>query len=175
MYLSGPVSHGDGILDYNGQASITGGTVFAAGSSGMMQTFGENSTQNYLVVYCEEAQQEGTVIRLTDGENQLLGEYASPKAFDTIIISAPELKKGAVYHLALGEKADTGMEIEVTNVETVWGKQSANTGIHGAHGDFRKHRGEPPEGKEPPEGVEFPKGREPPDRKELPEEMSLPE
>ena len=98
-----------------------------------------------------------------------------PKSFDTIIISAPELKKGAVYHLALGEKADTGMEIEVTNVETVWGKQGANTGIHGAHGDFRKHRGEPPEGKEPPEGVEFPKGREPPDRKELPEEMSLPE
>ena len=36
--------NGNGALDYDGTAAITGGTVIAAGSSGMAQNFGSSST-----------------------------------------------------------------------------------------------------------------------------------
>lgn len=43
-YLSGPVNSGNGILDYNGSAVVTGGIFAASGSSGMAQNFDSSST-----------------------------------------------------------------------------------------------------------------------------------
>lgn len=45
IYVSGPTSDGDSALDYDGSATVTGGTVIAAGYSGMAQNFGTDSTQ----------------------------------------------------------------------------------------------------------------------------------
>ena len=45
IYVSGPMSDGDSALDYDGAATITGGTVVAAEYSGMAQNFGADSTQ----------------------------------------------------------------------------------------------------------------------------------
>ena len=44
-YVSGPTSDGDSALDYDGAATVTGGTIVAAGYSGMAQNFGSDSTQ----------------------------------------------------------------------------------------------------------------------------------
>ena len=38
------------LLDYNGEASITGGICVALGMSGMSQNFGNNSTQGSMLV-----------------------------------------------------------------------------------------------------------------------------
>ena len=45
IYVSGPTSDGDSALDYDGAATVTGGTIVAAGYSGMAQNFGSDSTQ----------------------------------------------------------------------------------------------------------------------------------
>ena len=45
IYVSGPTSDGDSTLDYDGAATVTGGTIVAAGYSGMAQNFGSDSTQ----------------------------------------------------------------------------------------------------------------------------------
>lgn len=45
IYVSGPTSDGDSTLDYDGAATVTGGTIVAAGYSGMAQNFGSGSTQ----------------------------------------------------------------------------------------------------------------------------------
>lgn len=166
LYLSGPVSRGDGILDYNGRARLTGGVVFAAGTSGMMQTFGEDSSQNYLVIYWEESQEAGSVIRLADEEGQALGEYRPEKAFDTAIISVPGLQNGSVYQVLTenGGEEESVIELEANGVETVYGTPAGGMGGRGrAPGALREENGRPERpgrfrgGQMPPEG-ERPEG-----------------
>ena len=50
-YLSGPVNSGNGILDYNGSAVVTGGIFAASGSSGMAQNFDSSSTQGLSLIH----------------------------------------------------------------------------------------------------------------------------
>lgn len=159
LCLTGPSDGGNGILDYNGDATLTGGVVFAAGTAGMMQTFGEASTQNYLVVYYEEPQEAGTGISLADGDGKLLGSYTPEKAYEAVIISVPELAVGNTYSVTAGEKQT---EVTVEGMETVSGTPASGGGRRGmgGHGGMRRpgegERPEPgmrPEGMEPPEDV----------------------
>ncbi len=128
LYLTGPNSGGDGILDYNGQAVITGGTVFAAGGSGMMQTFGEASTQPVLVVYYPEMKQSGTEVSLADADGVELAKYAPEREFDTVIISSPDVQKGNVYYVTAGEDR---VEMTVDSMETVSGEPSGRGEMDG--------------------------------------------
>lgn len=137
LYLSGPTSGGDGILDYNGDAVLTGGTVFAAGSSGMMQLFGENSTQNYLVVYYTETQTGGTSIQLTDASGNELGSYTPEKEYQAVIISSPEIQTGSTYHVVTGD--DTA-EMEVSGIMAVYGTP-AGGGMGGRGGGMGRGAG----------------------------------
>ena len=41
--ISGPENSGNGCLDYNGECEISGGTLIMTGSSGMIQSLGQNS------------------------------------------------------------------------------------------------------------------------------------
>ena len=187
LYLTGPSDGGNGILDYNGDAALTGGTVFAAGTSSMMQTFGQESTQNYLVVYWEEPQEAGTPMELTDAEGKVLGSYTPEKPYEAAIISVPELTEGTAYYVTAGE---TRVEMTVEGIETVSGTPSSGPGGRGmgGHGGMeRSGRGELPEGMERPEGKERPEGSEgrkgkkrpegaePPERGERPEGAEPPE
>ncbi len=118
LYLSGPTGNGDGILDYNGTGTITGGTVFAAGSAGMMQTFGDTSTQNYLVVYYTETQKAGTTLRLLDDSGSELGSYAPEKEYQAVIISSPDIRTGNTYRVASDE---VEAELMVSGIVTIYG------------------------------------------------------
>lgn len=190
VYLSGPVSRRDGILDYNGMAEITGGTVFAAGTSGMMQTFGEKSSQNYLVVYWEESQEAGNTIRLMEEDGTILGEYGPPKAFDTAIISVPGLEDGKTYQVSTGEGENQTHEIKISGVETVSGTAGGREGGGGRPEGGRWPEGGRPEGGKPegerwpeggrpeggkPEGEKWPEGGRPESREERWPERKRPE
>lgn len=146
LYLSGPTSGGDGILDYNGDAVLTGGTVFAAGSSDMMQLFGENSTQNYLVVYYTETQNGGTSIQLTDASGNELGSYIPEKEYQAVIISSPEIQTGSTYHVVTGD--DTA-EMEVSGIMTVYGTPAG--GGMGGRGGGMGRGADRPDGAAAPE------------------------
>lgn len=150
LYLSGPTSGGDGILDYNGSGTITGGTVFAAGSSGMMQTFGDDSGQNYLVVYYTETQKGGTGIRLLDASGNELGSFTPEKDYQAVIISSPDIVTGSTYRVETG--ADTA-ELTVNGVMTVYGTAPAGGQGRGAGGGRDRAAGRPGgEGMPPGEG-----------------------
>lgn len=178
LYLSGPESSGNGILDYNGSASLSGGTLVVAGSSGMMQTFGDASTQPYLVVYYTETQAAGTTIQLTDDSGQELLSYAPEKGFQAVIISSPEITAGNTYHVTTGE---TTIDMEVTGVMTVYG--TAAGGMDRRKGGERPEGGMPEGAERPdsgrpegglPEGAERPDGGNRPEGG-MPEGIGLPE
>lgn len=116
VYVTGPVSDGDGAIDYNGEGIITDGTVIAVGSSGMAQGFGDSSTQ-CSVLYNLTAQQEaGTVITLKDKEGNELISFTPEKKYSSVVISSPKLQTGSTYTLTAGsEQTELTLESTVTS------------------------------------------------------------
>lgn len=177
LYLSGPTNAGNGIIDYNGSSSISGGTLFAADTSGMMQTFGEESTQNYMVICYEETQEAGTEVTITDADGTVLASYAPEKEFAAVIFSSPELTAGDTCQVTTGENTiDLTIEEGMTshgNVPMGHGGMPGQGGP-GRRGGFGGPQGEMPEGMTPPEGG-FPEGMEPPEGMEHPDGMTPPD
>lgn len=104
--VNGPVSDVDGALDYNGGAKVTGGSLLAIGSSGMLQTFGSASTQGYLTYKCSGSQESGTQITLTDAQGNQLYSYTAQKQFASIVLTLPDLTAGETYTLTVGDHTE---------------------------------------------------------------------
>lgn len=114
-YVSGPDTGGNGALDYASEASITGGTFVAAGASQMAQNFGSSSTQGTILVTVS-SQQAGSTISLSDSSGQEILSWQADKAFDSVLISCPEITEGSTYTLTAGSS-----ETEVTMSSLVYG------------------------------------------------------
>lgn len=100
IYVSGPTSDGDGALDYDGTATITGGIVAAAGSSGMAQNFGSGSTQGSILL--NFAARSTETIRVTDAAGSTLIEWTPKKEYSSVVVSCPEMKQGESYTVSAG-------------------------------------------------------------------------
>ena len=137
-YISGPTSGGDGTLDYNGEAKITKGVYVGAGSSGMFQTFSEDSSQNFINVYYDSTQAAGTTITLSDESQTKLIEFVAEKEFATVVISLPSLETGKTYTLKTG---DTEQTVTINSVSSSLGTSSGGFGGPGGHGGFGEPQG----------------------------------
>ena len=161
VYVSGPTSGGDGALDYNGSAAITGGVFIATGMSTMAQNFGSDSTQGAIMVTLS-AQQTGGEITLTDASGTVLVSWQVDKAFDNVVVSCLGIEQGATYMLTAGSEST-----DVTMTELIYGSGS---GMGGGRGGMGGGRGEMPEmGGEPPEGWTDDRGGTDGERPELPD------
>lgn len=109
MYISGPVSGGDSAIDFETSAVITGGTVIAAGSSGMAENFGDSSTQgSILLTYQNYASGK---ISVSDSSGNTLAEYTPSKNYNCVVISCPSLEKGGTYTVsACGESQEITLD-----------------------------------------------------------------
>ncbi len=105
----GPTNDGNGALDYDSTGKITGGTFIALGSSGMAMNFSE-AEQGTILVNTGSAYGEGTVIKLTDSEGNVITELESKKTFSSVLISSPEIASDGSYTLTVG---DTQTEISM--------------------------------------------------------------
>ncbi|TEB15853.1 hypothetical protein Psfp_01796 [Pelotomaculum sp. FP] len=102
VLVSGPTNNGNGPMDYDGDCEVTGGTLAIAGSSGMAQAPGEPSSQNSITVYYTKTQEAGTLAALTDESGKTILAFAPAKAYQSIVISTPELEQGKTYTLISG-------------------------------------------------------------------------
>lgn len=105
-YVSGPAGDGDGALDYETDAVITGGILIAAGSSGMTVNFGEKSTQGSILLNTG-SQKAGTDIVLTDASGTELLSWQSSKSYTSVVISCPEIVQGESYTIKAGTSETT--------------------------------------------------------------------
>ncbi|MDD6202222.1 MAG: carbohydrate-binding domain-containing protein [Lachnospiraceae bacterium] len=164
LYISGSTNDGNGALDYDGKAVITGGTVIAAGASGMTQNFGEESTQGSILLSFPESSEEEICIK--DEAGNTLASYAPMKSYNCVVISCPSIAVGNTYTVEA-----CGQSVSVTMSNLIYGNSS------GMGGGGRKGGGmgrpdvnmELPEGMERPEKGEMREGMEPPERMERPE------
>lgn len=120
----GPTNSGNGSIDYGVEAVITGGTVMIAGSSGMAETFGENSTQYSIMCNLSTAVSGGTEVTLKDSNGNTVLSFTPEKDFQNIILSSPDLAEGT-YTLTAGSESQ---EIEVTSICTTVGSGGMGMG-----------------------------------------------
>ena len=138
LYISGPTSNGDGAIDCDGNATITGGIAVAAGSSGMAENFGNASTQGSMLVNLSGS--AGQTITLKDSDGNVLVSYTPTKSYGCVVISAPGIVQGGTYTVTAGSGSTT-----VTMTSLIYGGMG---GMGGMGGQQPGNMG----GQQPPQG-----------------------
>lgn len=115
-YVSGPSNSGNGALDYNGEAVISGGIFAALSVSGMAQNFSQSSTQGAMLVMAEGGV-SGDEISLTGQDGKVLVSWKAEKDYSCVNISCPELVKGETYTLTAGKTVS-----EITMQDLIYGE-----------------------------------------------------
>lgn len=159
-YLSGPVNSGNGILDYNGSAVVTGGIFAASGSSGMAQNFDSSSTQGVMMMNVGE-QEEGSELALLDSSGTKLISWTAEKSYSSMIVSCPAIKEGETYTIKAGTT-----EQNITMDSLVYGSDSQARGNprNGESGKGDRKEGGMKGGQgegQAPENMEKPQGNTP--------------
>lgn len=154
IYVSGPTNNGNGPIDYAGTASITGGIFLAAGSSGMAQNFGSESTQGSMLVVLASSQ-TGDII-LTDDAGNVLVEYTPEKQYESVLISAPDVQEGKTYTLTAGSETQS---IEMSSL--IFGNGTDMGGHGGMHGGNQMPDGNVQNGGQMPAGGMQENGKRP--------------
>lgn len=102
VIVNGPTENNNAPLDYNGSFEMSGGSLIAAGSSGMAQAVSEQSAQNAVLMTYSQTQAADTLVHLEDGKGNTVATFAPNKDYQSIMISSPKLSKDATYTLYTG-------------------------------------------------------------------------
>ena len=140
LNVSGPASGPDVALDYNGKATITGGTFISTGVQEMFESFDSSSTQNFINVFYSTAVSGGTEVKVTDKSGNVVLSYTPTNDFTAVILSSDKLVTGETYTVSAGSNSE---EITITAGENSIGTQSGGMGFGGGNGT--KPSGQPPE------------------------------
>lgn len=95
-YASGATNDGNSVLDYDGNAKITGGVLVATGMNGMAQNMGNESTQGSILLTVDK-QSADSKIEIKDEQGNVIASYVPPKLYNSVVISAPDITKGSTY------------------------------------------------------------------------------
>ena len=117
-YISGPTNSANGALDAS-PATISGGVVIAAGSSGMAVTFDSSSDQCSLMYTYQSTQSAGTLITLTDENGNVVASFAPDKEYQNVVVSSPEMTSGSTYTLYSGGTVSNGTLSGGTQVASI--------------------------------------------------------
>lgn len=135
LYISASEGAGDGALDCDGTAVITGGIVVAAGSSGMAQNFGTDSTQGSILLNYTAASADP--ITVTDADGNVLISCTPAKSYSSVVVSCPGIVAGGSYTVEAG-----GQTTEVTMDSLIYGTGSMMGGMTPPNGGTPGEMGE---------------------------------
>ncbi|MDL1896313.1 carbohydrate-binding domain-containing protein [Anaerolineae bacterium CFX7] len=105
VIVNGPTERMNGAIDFDAAFNITGGTLIAAGSSGMAQTAGDSASQNSILVYFGKTLPGGTLIHIQNRAGKNVLTFAPSKDFQSLAFSSPELARGETYTIYAGGSA----------------------------------------------------------------------
>lgn len=105
VVVYGPLNSGNGAIDHNGAATISGGILVALSRSDMEEGFDTDSTQGTIAVSLDSAV-TGT-LTLKDSSGKVLLTYDSPKEYSVVQLSCSALKSGETYTLTAGDQSVT--------------------------------------------------------------------
>ncbi len=135
LEIYGPENSGNGSIDVGDGGYVlimNGGTLLAAGSSGMAEQPSESSPQQSLVFYLDETYQAGSAIQVTDSSGNEIISGTSSKSFDWICVSAETLVENETYTLLIDGNAVS----EITANGSLAAAGSASGGMNGGMGNM---------------------------------------
>lgn len=101
VLVDGPTNNGNGSLDYDGTFDISGGVLVAAGTSGMVQTPSNSSSQKSLNISLT-SQEANTVVNIKSSDGKNILTYAPSKNYSSVIVSTPDIKDNTNYTVSVG-------------------------------------------------------------------------
>lgn len=104
LLVNGPSSDGDGAFDYDGEATISGGTVLVAGAVGMAQSF-TSGTQAFALVQASGS--AGNVIEATNADGNVIATLTATKAFGCVLVSGAGVSDGDTITVSVDGAATT--------------------------------------------------------------------
>ncbi len=110
LIVNGPTSNGNGSLDYDGTFDITGGTLIAAGSSGMVQTPSNSSSQKTINISLT-SQEANSIVNIQSGDEKNIITFAPSKSYQSVVVSTPDIKVNEKYTVSVGGTS-TGEETD---------------------------------------------------------------
>ncbi len=120
-------------LDYgsenNGVLEINGGTVVAAGSSGMLESVSDTSTQASITYTLSDGAEAGSTVTLTDSEGNVILSYTVEYAFSAVTLSTEGMEVGETYTLTIGDTTE-----EITLSEVVYSNSTSGGMMGGGMG-----------------------------------------
>ena len=102
LLVSGPSNTGNGAFDYDGQATISGGTVIMAGAAGMLQSF-SGGTQAFGMAQVQGS--AGQKLVLKDASGKAVAEMTAARAFQMVVVSYAGASEGATATLEVNGNA----------------------------------------------------------------------
>ena len=112
----GPENSGNSSLDFEYGFVINGGSLLAAGSSGMAELPHDTSEQNSIVFYLDKNYDAGSTISVTDSEGNEIMSGKSAKQFSWVCVSNSALSKSSSY--SLNRNGTQVSSVEVTDTVT---------------------------------------------------------
>jgi hypothetical protein len=105
VIVNGPTNNGNGSLDVGGNLVVNGGFLVAVGSAGMAQSPSAASTQYSALIDMQGTLQAGSIVHIESEDGEEILTFASAKAYQTVVISSPEMENGATYLVYAGGQA----------------------------------------------------------------------
>ena len=130
--VDGPTNSGNGALDAEHEILMNGGIVIAAGSSGMAEGLGTNSSIYNVSIFFNFTLSAGTKIEITNQEGAAVVEYTSAKSFGHLAAGTPLFKKGETYNIYVdGDKYDS---FTISDITTTVGRATGPQNMPGGPG-----------------------------------------
>lgn len=137
LTISGPTTSDNGAIDVAGGLEINGGTLFAAGSSGMAES-PSSGTQTF--VQASVTASAGDTLAVTDSAGTVLAELTIQVAAQNVVASTAEMVEGTAYSVTVnGQSAATATA----------GQSFAGGGMGGGQGGRGGGQGGPGGGNRP--------------------------
>ena len=124
--VDGPTDNGNGSLDYNNELKMTGGTLIAAGSSGMMQSISDSSTTYCISTAFSTTQIAGSTVTVKDSAGNEVIKYSPSKQYQSIVIATTKLEKGGTYTVYVDSVEIS--TVTLSNIVTSIGTTTGNGG-----------------------------------------------
>lgn len=110
VIVNGPENNGNGALDYDGKCQVSGGTLIAAGSLGMVQTPSDSSKQNTLNISLT-SQEANTLVNVKSESGEEIVTFAPSKSYQSVVICSPNIKSNEKYSVSVGGTS-TGKQVD---------------------------------------------------------------
>ena len=143
LYVDGPTNSGDGAIDVGSEFYMNGGTLIAAGASGMAECPADSSTQTTIQVELG-TQSAGSTLTVKDSAGNEILSYSPAKTYQNVVISTSHLKQGETYTVYVD-----GAEVTTITTSSTVTSQGGNTmggGMGGMQGGGNMNGGMQPGG-----------------------------